>query len=69
MVKILSRFAHEFSTTTTYFGNYNPAGSILQQAGVHHMVEPPHLRLERDDTPVSRRGFGLTKPADILLHA
>ena len=44
-------------------------GSILQQAGVHHMVEPPHLRLARDDAPFSGRGSGLTKPADILLYA
>ena len=32
------------------------------------MVEPPHLRLERDDAPVFGRGSGLTKPADILLY-
>ena len=33
------------------------------------MVEPPHLRFELDDAHVSGRGFKLTKPADILLHA
>ena len=43
-------------------------GSILQQ-GVHHMVEPPHLRHKRDDAPVSRRGSRLTKATDILLYA
>ena len=33
------------------------------------MVEPPHLRLVRDDTPYSGRGSGLTKHANILLNA
>ena len=28
-------------------------GIILQQAGVYHLVEPPHFRLERDDAPAS----------------
>ena len=33
------------------------------------MVEPPHSRLARDDTPFYGRGSGLTKPEDILLYA
>ena len=33
------------------------------------MVEPPHLRLVRNDAPLSGRGSGLTKHADILLYA
>ena len=39
---------------------------ILQEADVHHMVEPPLQRLERDDAPVSRHNSWVTKPVDIL---
>ena len=44
-------------------------GIILRQAGVYHLVEPPHLRLERDDALASGRGSGLTRPVDILLFS
>ena len=46
-----------------------PLAPILQHVSVHHMVEPPHLCLQRDDALVSGRGYGLTKPVDILLYA
>ena len=44
-------------------------GSILRQAGICYMVEPPHLRFVRDEAPESGRGSGLTRPADILLYS
>ena len=44
-------------------------GIILRGAGIYHLVEPPHLRMERDDAPVSGRGSGLTRPANILLFS
>ena len=44
-------------------------GTILRQAGICHAVEPPHLRLQRDDSSQSGRGSGLTRPADILLYS
>ena len=44
-------------------------GTILRQAGISHMVEPSHLRLQRDDSPESGRHSGLTRPADILLYS
>ena len=39
---------------------------IFRQAGIAHMVEPSHVRLERDDILGSGRHSGLTSPADIL---
>ena len=42
--------------------------TLLRQAWIIHLVEPPYLRLERDDAPESGRGSGPTKPADILLY-
>ena len=44
-------------------------GIILRRAGVYYLVEPPHLWQERDDALASRRGSGLTRPADILLFS
>ena len=44
-------------------------GFILQHAGVHHMVEPPHFCLERDEALVLRHDSRLTKLVDILLYA
>ena len=43
------------------------SGIILCQTGICHAVEPPHLRLERDDSSASSRGSRLFRPADILL--
>ena len=43
--------------------------SLLRQDGVHHMVEPQHLRLESDDALLSWQGSWLTKPTIIsFLH-
>ena len=44
-------------------------GIILRQAGICHVVEPPHLRLERDASSQSGRGSRQTRPADILLYS
>ena len=41
-------------------------GIILRQAGMCRVVEPPHLRLKRDDSPESSRGSGLSRLAHIL---
>ena len=44
-------------------------GIILRHAGICHVVEPGHLRFERDVSLESGRGSGLTRPADILLYS
>ena len=44
-------------------------GTLLQQAGICHSVEPAHLCFSCEEAPASGRGSGLTKPADILLYA
>ena len=44
-------------------------GIILRRAGIYHLVEPPHLRSERDDAPIFGHGSGLTRPADIVLFS
>ena len=33
-------------------------GTILRQAGIFHVVEPPHLRLTRDDAPTQVMALG-----------
>ena len=44
-------------------------GTLLQQAGICHSVEPAHLRFSREEAFALGRGPGLTKHADILLYA
>ena len=44
-------------------------GTILRQISICHMVEPPHLRLTRNDAPESGRGSGQVKLADILFYS
>ena len=44
-------------------------GVLLRQAGISHVVEPPHLRLSRDEGPGSGSGSGITRPTDILLYS
>ena len=36
---------------------------------MYHLVEPPHLRLEREHAPASGRGSGLTRLSYILLFS
>ena len=43
-------------------------GMLLRFAGVNHLVEPPHLCLERNDALMCVRCFGMSKLADILLR-
>ena len=35
--------------------------------GICYMIEPPHLRLVRDEAPLSGRDSGQTRPPNILL--
>ena len=43
-------------------------GTLVRQDGICHSVEPAHLHFSREEALASRRGSGLTKPADILLY-
>ena len=44
-------------------------GTILQQAGICHLVEPPHLHLTHTTPLCQVMAAGQTKPAHILLYS